>query len=433
MTFQKEGPMSRSSGTSLILFGAVFLLVGAIFLFIGCSIFLKQERYQRQGVRGQAVTLSKALHRATADTETSYEISYRFSIAGGTSYERTESVPVRLWESVEKGSPLTVEYINGEPDSVRVVRGNSDETVGAIVMLSIGGVLALIGLMVLARAMSRHRTPDRASHRAPAGQTQQTESANVSSAGAVSQVSSFWPLARRSFGFWFGGIFLVCGLPFFLVSVFLFYDDWRFAQEARSTQGLVLTKEIRVSRSRSRRSSVSSRTKHYEVTYRFTVDGETFEGRDELSHEKWEQLTERGPVEVLYRPQKASSNRLAGRSNWLLKTIFGVFGSVFAGVGGIIFVRAVRKTRLESHLRQHGVRAQGTVLELEERNIQINDVQQWRLHYEYRDFQGHRYVSTVDMPEHEAQQWRAGDTGIVFYDPSRPAEAAWLGRDAGAA
>lgn len=235
-------------------------------------------------------------------------------------------------------------------------------------------------------------------------------------------------LTRTSFGFWFGGIFLLVGLPLFVVSIFLFYDDWRFSQEARSTQGLVLAKEIRQSHSSRRSGSSRSRTKHYELTYRFTVQGETFEGRDELSQEDWERLAERGPVDVLYRPQKPSSNRLAGHRPWLLKTMFGLLGSVFTVLGGTIVVRSVRHARLEGRLRQHGVSTEGTVTELRVRNLKINDVQLWRLHYEYRDSQGHRHVKTIDMPEDEIQRWKVGDIGQVLYDPAQPAEAVWVGR-----
>lgn len=235
-------------------------------------------------------------------------------------------------------------------------------------------------------------------------------------------------LTRKSFGFWFGGIFLLVGLPFCVVSIFLFYDDWRFSQEARSAQGMVLTKEIRESGSSRRSGRSRSRTKHYEVTYRFTVQGETFEGRDELSREDWERLTERGPVEALYRPQKPSSNRLAGHRSWLLKTMFGLLGSVFTVLGATIVVRSVRHARLEARLRQRGVSTEGTITELRARNLRINDVQQWRLHYEYPDSQGHRHVNTIDVPEDEAQRWKVGDIGQVLYDPAQPAEAVWVGR-----
>jgi hypothetical protein len=233
----------------------------------------------------------------------------------------------------------------------------------------------------------------------------------------------------RSFGVWFGGIFLLVGLSLFVVSVFLFYDDWRFSQEARSTQGTVLTKAIRQSHLSTRSDGDRTPKTHYEVTYSFTAEGETIEGRDELSRDEWERLREHGPVEVLYRPERPSSNRLAGHRSWLLKTLFGLIGSVFSVLGGTVLARTVRQARLEERLRHHGVSTQGTVIELRERNVTVNDVRLWRLHYEYRDFQTHRHVKTVDLLEDEAQQWKVGDVGKVLYESERPTEAVWLGRE----
>jgi hypothetical protein len=235
---------------------------------------------------------------------------------------------------------------------------------------------------------------------------------------------SFWPVARRSTTFWIGGILLLIGLPFLLVSLYLFYDDWRFAQEARPTQGMVLTKEIRLT------GESRSRTKHYEATYRFMAEGGTYEGRDELSHAEWQRLVEREPVGVLYRPTKPSSNHLAGHSAWLLKAIFGLVGSVCVLVGGTLFVRAIRSAKLEWRLRQHGVRAAGTVTQLHARNVKVNNVQLWRLYYEYGDFLGRRHVKTIDVPEDKAQEWKVGDVGVLLYDSARPSEAVWRGRDA---
>ncbi len=233
----------------------------------------------------------------------------------------------------------------------------------------------------------------------------------------------------RSFGVWFGGIFLLVGLPLFVVSIFLFYDDWRFSQEARSIQGTILTKAIRQSHPSTRSDRNRTPKTHYEVTYRFTVEGVTLEGRDELSRGDWERLRADGPVEVLYRPQRPSSNRLPGHSSWLMKTIFGLIGSVFTVLGGTVLVGSLRQIRLEERLRRQGVSTQGTVTELHARNLRVNDVQLWRLRFEYNDFQDHRQVKTIDMSEDEALQWKVGDVGKVMYDPARPTEAVWLGRD----
>lgn len=421
-----KSPVSHSSRAPLIVIGVVFLFIGAIFLYIGGSTFLEGWRYQQQALRPQAVATGKTLRRATSTSDTVYEISYRFTLAEGRPYQQTESVPVHLWERVERDSPLRVEYLPGQPESARVVQDSSEQKPMIIGWLSIGGLLALVGLFLFKGALRRSVPADRASVPAAAVPPQMTEPAGQPSTTVVSHEQSFWPLARRSFGFWFGGIFLLGGLPFFVAGIFMFYDDWRFAQEARSTQGMVLTKEIRRSGEGRTR---SSETKHYEATYRFTVQGETLEGRDELSPGEWERLIEREPAEVLYRPQRPSSSRLAGRHPWLLKTMFALLGSVFTAIGGTVFVRAVHHARLAWRLRQHGVSTQGTVTELQKRNLKINDVQQWRLHYEYRDFQGHRHAKTMDVPEEEAQRWKVGDIGRVLYDSAQPTEAVWICRE----
>ncbi|MCA1650245.1 MAG: DUF3592 domain-containing protein [Acidobacteria bacterium] len=399
-----------------IFFGGVFLFLGAIFLFIGGSTFLEEQRYQQRGVRAPAVVTGKALRVATAHSATAYEISYRVNPAEGTPFEQTESASVHLWERVERGSPLMVEYVPAQSESARVVLERSDQTTEMAFALSTGGVLALIGVFVIVKGgrwLSSSAT-------APAV----TEPVEVALGAAVANQRSFWPLARRSFGFWFGGIALLIGLPWFVVNgVFPFYNDWRFAQEGLSTTGIVLTKEIRSS------GRGSNRTQHYEVTYRFEVSGDPIEGRDELSLEDWEQLVERESADVLYRPGKPSSNRLAGDRPWVSQTFFGLLGLVFAVVGSTVFVRAVRNARLVWHLRQNGVRTQGTVTELQDLKLKLNGAQQWRLQYEYRDFQGHPHLKTFDMPQNEAQTWTAGDVGAVLYDSTRPTEAMWLGRE----
>ena len=223
-----------------------------------------------------------------------------------------------------------------------------------------------------------------------------------------------------------GGVFLLVGVVFLGVSSLQFYGDWRFAQEGRVTQGTVVTKVI--STSRDRAGGSPSRTTHYEAIYRFPIQGATIEGRDELTRAGWERLTEGGPVEVLYLPATPSSNRLAGPRPWIQKTIFGLIGLVFTGIGAVFLLRAVRQASLESSLRERGVSTKGTVKELSVGMLKINDEYYWRLKYEYQDSQGHRHVSTLDLPEDEARQWKEGDVGVVRYDPAKPAQAVWLGR-----
>src|SRR5262245_24913810 len=121
-----------------------------------------------------------------------------------------------------------------------------------------------------------------------------------------------------------GGILLLVGVIFLIVSGAQFYGDRQFAREGRAVQGTVLTKVISTSRERTGNSS--SRTTHYEAVYGFAIDGATVEGRDELTRAAWDRLKEGGPAEILYIPSDPSSNRLAGPRPWILKVVFGLIG-----------------------------------------------------------------------------------------------------------
>jgi hypothetical protein len=238
---------------------------------------------------------------------------------------------------------------------------------------------------------------------------------------AVAQEPSFWPLARRSSDFWVGGMFLAFGLPALLAGGWELYGDVMFPRQASATEGLVLTKDIK-------RSGRQNRTRRYEATYRYSVEGETFERSDKLEFDQWKQLTERGPVGVLYRASDPASGRITGPRPSVGKAFFALLGALFAGIGARFFIGAVRRARLEWRLRQGGVSAPATIVEVRDRNLVINDVRQWRLRYEYRDVRGGAHCQAIDLPEDEARLWRVGDSGKVLYDPAQPHEAVWVGR-----
>jgi hypothetical protein len=306
-----------SSRAPVIVFGASFLVVGVIFLFVGGGTFLEQRRY---GARAPAVTIDKSLRRATSDTNTSYDIQYRVTPAEGPSFEQTESVDVRLWERVERGSPLAVEYSLGRPETARLSRDRSAQDRAAIWGLGGGTLLVSIALVIIFKS-------GRSS-----GPIGDVASAREDVAG------SFWRAVQRPGALWFGGLFLLVGMPLFVVGVARFYDDWRFAREALPTQGLTLTKEIKKGRNRANREP----SRQYEVTYRYSVNGESFEGRDELSADDWQAVVEREPIPVSYRPATPSFSHLARRNTWLRKTIFAFAGLLCTAAGCWIVIRSHR-------------------------------------------------------------------------------------------
>jgi hypothetical protein len=392
---------------SLILIGVALLFIGAIFVAVGGSTLIEELRYRQPGARAEATAIGKTLHRATETSDTAYEISYRFRLPDGSSQVRLEPVPVHLWERIDAGSPLTVEYLQDDPSSARVVRDRENLKPAALWFL-LGSAMVLGGLTALKRSFRRAVV--------------ETPSPEPPPQIAVAQEPSFWPLARRSPGFWFGAMFLSVGGTFFLAGGRELYRDLMFQREARVTQAVVLTKEIR-------RSGRQNRTKHYEATYRYTVAGAAFEARDVLSFDGWSRLIEREPAEVFYHAADPGISHLSRRRPWGAPTFMTSIGTLFSGIGATFVLGAIRRARLEWRLRQGGVSTSATVVDLREQNLKIDGVQQWRLNYRYQDLRGGTHDDTITIPEDEAAQWNIGDAGKVLYDPAQPAAAVWVGRE----
>jgi hypothetical protein len=393
----------------LLVIAAALLFIGSIFVAIGGNTLRDELRYWRAGQRVPGVVTEKTLRRATTSQNTAYEISFQFSV-GSQASDGIDSVPVHVWERLERGSPVEIEYLSAGTAAPRLARDRSRERKSALLWLAIGLPLVIGGLLLVGAAFRRP-----------------TPAHDASSASSAEPIIARSPqsvlrLALQSGGFLAGAIILVVGLPFLVGGLVLFYADWQFANEARVTQGMVLTKSTRTS-------GRGSRTKHYETTYRFSVDGDTFEGDEEVSQAFWERLVEREPVDVSYRPTKPSANQLEPEGRWLLKVLFTLLGGLFTAIGGTLFRRSLAHAALELRLRQTGVRTTGTITSLAPLNLKINSVQQWRLEYEYQDFQGHRHVGTLDLPAPDAQPWKIGDSGTVLYDSSRPSVQIWLGDD----
>ena len=235
---------------------------------------------------------------------------------------------------------------------------------------------------------------------------------------------SAWTRLKKSFGFWFGGIWLVAGVPFLVVTIYLFYDDRRYETEGRIVQGTVRTKEVK----RSRSNSSSSSTASYHVTYRFTTsNGEIIEGRDQLGQSRWEVLTEQGPIQIAYLPSNVNANRVFGQTHLLLKVIFGILGTVFTAMGGTILFLAVRRVWFESHLRQVGVMIPATVTSVTPTSLEVNGSPQWRLDYSFED-RGRLQTRHVTLSPEDASEWDSGDRGIIRIDPKRPTRVVWIGK-----
>jgi hypothetical protein len=241
----------------------------------------------------------------------------------------------------------------------------------------------------------------------------------------MNQTRTFLTVARRSFPFCFGGIWLLCGLPFLILGIVFVVKEFRlearFEKEAQTAEGILLTK--------SRRTNKNS--KSYWVSYRFrAADGAVIKNEAQVGADDWERLTERQPIPVKYLPGQPETNRIeAGKTGWLLALIFTALGIFFVPVGGLIFLKGMRGITRDLSLARDGLITAATVTEVSESDVSFNGVPQWRIRYRYHDQRGRPHLGeSGPMPPEEAHAWQVGDQGSVRFDWRAPKKSIWIGK-----
>jgi len=242
-------------------------------------------------------------------------------------------------------------------------------------------------------------------------------------------------LSGATFGLWFGGIWLVVGLPFLVLGLYFGIQQYTVGQRMKTdgvvASGVVLTKWIATDRSYSSRSNGNTSSPNYWTSFRFqTARGETVKGEAEVDENTWDNLIERQPIKVTYLPNAPQQYRVEGeKGSWILALIFAGLGALFATVGGIVLVRAVRHWRANSRLRHSGTPADATVESIGPARITINGVPQLVVRYRYQDSSGRSRTGRSDpMSPEEAEAWKTGDRGRVRFDAHLPQRSLWLGR-----
>jgi uncharacterized protein DUF3592 len=227
--------------------------------------------------------------------------------------------------------------------------------------------------------------------------------------------------AKRSFWLFFGGIWLSVGLVMFVAAIGMALEE-RSWDTAVRTSGMVLTKDIVQADSES--------STQYRVRFRFsTEDGRTIEGDEEVEVATWEALSERGPIDVYYRPTSPTSARLEPGADPFGALMFLAFGLVFGGIGGVLFGRAVIGLLRARRLLASGIDAEATVMAVEQTNVSFNRRPQYRVRYSYRDGAGREHAGDSGYLDwDEASTWSEGDRAAIRYDPRRPVESLWVGR-----
>lgn len=223
--------------------------------------------------------------------------------------------------------------------------------------------------------------------------------------------------------FWtlFGAIWLGVGLPLLIIGLSMWWQSSRYGEEGVHVEGMVLSRDVIPASGR--------QSTRYRVRYRFrTREGATYENTQNVDVEVWEKLQERGPVEVEYLHGSPRSNRVAGQSGQAGVLVFSLLGGFFSFAGGGLLVFSLVRVAARRRILRIGTPAEAVVLAVEQTNLSVNRVRQWRLRYRYRDVVGmeHEGKSGYLSPE-TASSWSQGDTCQVKYDPRRPEKSAWLG------
>lgn len=249
---------------------------------------------------------------------------------------------------------------------------------------------------------------------------------------AIATIFPHLTITPKNFWLWFGGIWLSVGSLFLVIGIWvgvhrIMVND-RLEKEGRTTKGMVLTKEVYSTSSKSGSQSSPS----YRITFRFTPrEAETVRGTAEVNAEDWDVLEERGPIQVTYLPDQPQSHRVLGQSKTeiVLPLVFGVVGGILSSIGGFIVLNALGKRTREKALKRAGGTAEATVTDVGPANVRINGILQGKLRYRFQDPSGTLQTGSCTLSPEEAQDWQPGQTGKVRYDLRRPGINVWIGKD----
>ena len=107
--------------------------------------------------------------------------------------------------------------------------------------------------------------------------------------------------------------------------------------------------------------------------------------------------------------------------------VVGVLAALCVAAGVVGAVAGIRNTMEQRDVRRAGTECEATVLGVASSPSRY--VTTYTLTYRYEDAAGREHIGTVVTGSGTAAGlWRAGDTGRVRYDPSRPGVSAWIGR-----
>ncbi len=138
-------------GSMRLVGGVVLVGVGGILCGVTSTVLLHERAY-RSGLQADAVVVQKQMRRATSDSSTSYEVTYKVRSSEGEEWQKVDSVDAATWDGVEEGRTIRVQYLRGDSGSLRIARQARDLTLALVALVAaLTGALALVGLRMASR------------------------------------------------------------------------------------------------------------------------------------------------------------------------------------------------------------------------------------------------------------------------------------------
>ena len=228
-------------------------------------------------------------------------------------------------------------------------------------------------------------------------------------------------VSGRKFFLGFGALFMCAGLIVLYGGIKEATRERAYQKQGQIVEAVVLSKSMQRA---SRQGNPSTR---YEIVYRFTTtDGRTAEGVAAVAVEEWESLEAGDPFKVTYLTGAPEASRPEGEGGMESPLLMMGAGSLFALIGGVLFVRSATRIWRERRLLREGQTAQGTVLAIEPTNVAVNNVPQWEVRYRYPDQFGRAQEGTSGpVPPEAAQAVGIGDALTVRFNREHPEDSVW--------
>jgi len=223
----------------------------------------------------------------------------------------------------------------------------------------------------------------------------------------------FFRYLISTFSFLFGAIWALVGTIFVVVGAVWFYNDYRIHKHGIPAEAVVVEKMHTTGKNNS---------SNYSIKYVFHDKSGTEQIRTEsVSWETWRSYEDGDKLRVTYLADKPDKSLLSAEVHkhwWVGGAAFAAFGSMFAGVGWFLVIRAVFKTAGRLRLLRTGMPVYGEITGiLQDYNTRINGRHPFYLTYQCVGPDGRTYEGrSVNIPRKLEQRLQQGGRIKVVFE-----------------